>query len=935
MEVSEVMLSMKRRAFMKLAAATGVAAAISPRLASAKIEYPNFPQGRSGDLPDADEDVQWIPSVCLQCHGGCGTIGKVKGGELLKLEGNPYSHNTYDYVIAKGAKAKPGDLDMGGNDIGSLCPKGQSGVYTLYNPRRLLHPVKRVGARGSRQWKRIDWDTAYDEIANGGDLFGEGHVDGMAALNDNAPISSAESDYMDEAPADGYGPKKNQFYWMRGRNENKPTTNLLHQNFGTMNKGTHWTICEASEVHFMAILTGGPFGAWDLKEADYAISAGANVYDASFPAQTQARYLAKHFLRRPGTKYVYLGPRMNKAASLGGEWVPLKTETDPDFGLGMIRTLIENNLYKADMIARPNPDAATAGGYPTSTDFTYLVKTSEPMEYKTDADGNPQVSVGGTIMAAKDVSGTADLEASVAGAETVYTLLKKRAMELTMDQYDDNCDIKRGTIARITKEFANAEKPVIFQYKGPCQQSNARGVQAYDIVNLMMDRYYRPGGFSGGGGAPHGGVDQPVKVEKSGIVSSRAGDAYSGAKAKPTKPWFPLQGGKGGDGIQQELYPGIASGYPYNVKCMWHYRSDAVYGAARAQSARNTMQDVVPLTVCVDPFMNETSMLSDYVLPDTTYMEHWSYMHTHSCVKHYEGSVRQPQVGTVDHASETYSPINPDTKTVCNIHIDMAKKLGLPNVGTNGAGDGHDINNDYQFWNMYFDHESFSGGVDPNADHNVIGGIYGSSLDRHDLATGKHFPAYVNVIAQTKNSLSGEYMDGLPFVQRMRLGDGRSAADVIDLSEFNLEIGTNKRMQHTQGRTAENLWLMSLEPENALEINPEDAGKFGVKTGDWVELENWSGDTGKYKVAVTNTMRPGYGEVTNSYGHWEHGSKDIDIAGGSSIKGDARVGAGFNITYIMPHDLAQGGDKENIGPLTDEVGGSSKQYGYPVKVRKI
>ncbi|MEE9594004.1 MAG: molybdopterin dinucleotide binding domain-containing protein, partial [Candidatus Hydrothermarchaeales archaeon] len=294
-------------------------------------------------------------------------------------------------------------------------------------------------------------------------------------------------------------------------------------------------------------------------------------------------------------------------------------------------------------------------------------------------------------------------------------------------------------------------------------------------------------------------------------------------------------------------------------------------------------------------------------------------------------------VGTVDHSAQTYSPINPDTKTVCNIHIDMAIKLGLPNVGTNGAGDGHDINNDYQFWNMWFNHSDFSGGVAADADHNVIGGIYGSSLDRNDLATGKHMPAYINSIAQTKNTLSGKYMDGLPFVGRLILGDGSKVADKIDLSAYDLEIGTNKRMQHTQGRTAENLWLMSLEPENALDINPADAAKFGVKTGDWVELENWSGDTGKYKVAVTNTIRPGYGEVTNSYGHWEHGSKDVAIDGheGGGIQGDARVGAGFNITYLMPHDLAQGGDKDDIGPLTDEVGGSSKQYGYPVKVRKI
>jgi anaerobic selenocysteine-containing dehydrogenase len=863
-------------------------------------------------------------------------IGKVKGGELLKLEGNPYSHNTYDYVIPKGAKAKPGDLDLGGKDIGSLCPKGQSGVYTLYNPRRLLHPVKRVGPRGSRKWKRITWDQAYDEIVNGGNLFGEGHVDGLAAIRSDEPIGSAESDYMDEAPPDGYGPKKNQFYWMRGRNENKLSTNRFHQNYGTISKGTHWTICEASEVHFMAILTGGPFGAWDLKEATYAISAGSNVYDASFPAQTQARHLAKWFLRRPETKYVYLGPRMNKAASLGGEWIPIKTETDPDFGLGMIRYIIENNLYKADMIARPNPDAAAAGGYPTSTDFTYLVKTDHPKEYLRDADGDILVSVGGVLTKAKDVTGTADLEASVPGAKTVFTMLKERAFELTMDQYNDNCGIPRGTIERITREFANAEKPVIFQYKGPCQQSNARGVQAYNIVNLMMDRYYRPGGFSGGGGAPHGGVDSPVKVERKGVVASRASDVYAGAKPKPTKPWFPLNPSKGGDGVQQEWAPGVATGYPYKIKALMGYRTDFVYTLARAQPARKLM-DVVPLIFVVDPFMNETSMLADYVLPDTTYMEHFGYMHTHSLVKHYEGVVRQPLVGTVDHSARKYTPINPDTKTPDQIHIDLGLKLGLPNIGKNGAGEGHDIFTDYDLWDLHYDHGDFHGGLNPDADHMKIGGIFGSSLDRPDLKTGKHMPAYIEKIAQTKNSLSGEYMDGLPFVQRMRLGDGRSAADVIDLGAFNYELGTNKRMQHTQGRTAENLWIMSLEPENGLEMNPEDAARFGVKTGDWVELENWSGDKGRYKVIVTNTIRPGYGEVTNSYGHWEHGSKDIEIEGheGGGIKGDARVGAGFNITYLMAHDLAQSGDPETIGPLSDEVGGSSKQYGYPVKMRKV
>jgi anaerobic selenocysteine-containing dehydrogenase len=159
----------------------------------------------------------------------------------------------------------------------------------------------------------------------------------------------------------------------------------------------------------------------------------------------------------------------------------------------------------------------------------------------------------------------------------------------------------------------------------------------------------------------------------------------------------------------------------------------------------------------------------------------------------------------------------------------------------------------------------------------------------------------------------------------------------VDTSVYTFELGTQKSVLHTQARTAENLWLMSLEPENALEMNPVDAAKYGVDTGDWVELENWSGDKGKYKVKVTETMRPGYGEVKNSFGHWELGSKDIEIEGheGGGIKGDPRVGAGFNITYLMAHDPAQSGDKDTIACLTDPVGGSSKQYGYPVKVRRV
>ena len=121
-------------------------------------------------------------------------------------------------------------------------------------------------------------------------------------------------------------------------------------------------------------------------------------------------------------------------------------------------------------------------------------------------------------------------------------------------------------------------------------------------------------------------------------------------------------------------------------------------------------------------------------------------------------------VGTADHANKTLTHINPDTRSVNTIHIEMAMKLGLPNVGPGGAGHGEGFVNGYQFYDLYFNNakhaehgfdpgHNFEGGVDPNADHMKIGGQFGSSLDRHDLKTGKHLSIYLAKVAKSKNSL--------------------------------------------------------------------------------------------------------------------------------------------------------------------------------------
>lgn len=224
---------MKRRTFLKVSAATVTAAAIASNFKDVEAAEWKKQIGKSGSQPDpVSEEAKIVRSVCLMCHGGCGIQAKVVNGELVRLTGNPYHPNNYDYT-AKGDIVEESDLDGGiaGKDVGTLCAKGQAGIYALYSPFRLQHPLKRVGPRGSGKWKTISWEQAITEIVNGGHLFknvpGEEnrHVEGLKSiLSNDKPIGPEDSDYMDEAPPGGWGPKRNQFVWAHGRNEQSPLT---------------------------------------------------------------------------------------------------------------------------------------------------------------------------------------------------------------------------------------------------------------------------------------------------------------------------------------------------------------------------------------------------------------------------------------------------------------------------------------------------------------------------------------------------------------------------------------------------------------------------------------------------------------------------------------------------------------------------------------
>ena len=132
-----------------------------------------------GQLAVGDAYLQYLPenqiySACQQCNTQCGIKVKFVDGLVAKIDGNPYSPWTLTPQIDyKTPMTEAATIE------GALCPKGQAGIQTLYDPYRIVKVLKRAGKRGENKWQTIPFDQAINEIVQGGNLFGEGNVEGL------------------------------------------------------------------------------------------------------------------------------------------------------------------------------------------------------------------------------------------------------------------------------------------------------------------------------------------------------------------------------------------------------------------------------------------------------------------------------------------------------------------------------------------------------------------------------------------------------------------------------------------------------------------------------------------------------------------------------------------------------------------------------------
>jgi len=530
----------------------------------------------------------------------------------------------------------------------------------------------------------------------------------------------------------------------------------------------------------------------------------------------------------------------------------------------------------------------------------------------------------------------------------VFRMLRERAQEKTLEECEAMCDIPSGSIAHLAKEFSSAKHPVIEMFRGPVQQSNGWwNGQALCIINIMVDNIDRKGGFIPGHKAYSGSVGGKLRTP-TGVRVDRSKSKYQGKKAVSTRPWYPMAIRT----VTTEFFASARQGYPYRVKAYLNYYNDPAYTQPLNWTVIDTMLDLkaIPLTFSIDAYMGETSQLCDYILPDTEYLERFGGFKTYPPIKTRVQGLRQPVVGTLDPKTKDYRGIHPDVQTADDTLMQIALRCGLPGFGKDAGGPGVDIFNSWQFWNEFYKNDDFKGepGLEPNSRLVKLGGKFENPGKQYE-GDYIRFPggrqvrglyAYAANVASNKNSMTGKFFDGLP-QYRFIIDCKEQPLDPAIWKEYPFQLHTHKDAWHTQTRTMNNLWLAEIKPQNFAEINPADAQKLGVVTGDWVKVKSPSskhivfvetsmGD-GWYKMQVRATarIRPGVFSVSNSYGRWGAGGKAWSADGKPEFH-DKRIAAGFSVNPLYMADPVMG-DRVFVDP----VGGGTQNYGTPLRVERI
>lgn len=244
-----------------------------------------------------DETVKTIKTHCGRMdHGGCGLIVEVEGERVRHIKGDPEGYLNHGY----------------------LCPKGLSLAERIDHPHRLLHPLRRTGARGAGQWERISWEEALDTISHNLDRIRREHGARAVAFCQGMPKGLEH------------------FVLIR-----------LANLFGSPNLVAVQDLCHAPrEVGGMH--TCGFYPVVDFHHPSQAILLWGSNPLATNEEGSMGGLLMEQL--QAGAELMVVDPYQTELAKRASHWLPVHPGTDCALALAFLQVVIQEELYDREFV---------------------------------------------------------------------------------------------------------------------------------------------------------------------------------------------------------------------------------------------------------------------------------------------------------------------------------------------------------------------------------------------------------------------------------------------------------------------------------------------------------------------------------------------------------------------------------------------------------
>jgi len=608
--------------------------------------------------------------------------------------------------------------------------------------------------------------------------------------------------------------------------------------YGSPNVGIgHSSLCSDGSVLSKQCTDGNAsYSSYDYRHANYLLMFGANFLESFRPYNNNMQvwgYIRGE--KAPKTRVTAVDVHMNQTLSAADRALMLKPGTDGALALAIAHVMLTEGLW----------DRAFAGDFRDGTNLFKPAQTVDPAAFE-----------------AKWVHGLVDWW----NAEVKDRTPKWAASVTTLAEKD---------ILATAREFGTTRPAIALFERGAHTHSN--GVyngMAIHALNALAGSMFAEGGLAYQMGPSYG----PMPVKE---------DDFKDALSKPTQPRIDLKGHPDGyplaKNMIQEIPKNHLAGKPYKLDTVMFYMTNPVFSSPNASEWEAMMKEV--FVIDTSPFPSETSVYSDLLLPDHTYLERLQDAPTYPFQGFPLTQLRTPAI----------KPLY-DTRYFADTLIEIGKRIKAPMAALYKAIDNSE--NIIRHLAKGFEKDPGDNGVNSFETWKEKGVWYkkpyhwrqvrGEFFEWDGKAYAKAMSAD-DVKAKLLKTPSGKFELKSGYLQKNAEYVAKATGLPAERAGFpqwvepkhtgggDLHFITAKNAMHAEGRTANLPHAITLmqpavggKRQVMMEMHPKAARDRGIRDGDTVKVTT---DLGSIEavVRVTELTRPDTVFLPFEHGHWAHG----------------------------------------------------------------